>query len=87
MSNADVDWFYQELKDMGAQPAKGSPYKNEWVIDKSKALELTKFFAREFNIVKDGGGWWHHKTRWLTARFIGYRDKPDLYVSAIPRTR
>ncbi len=87
MSNADVDWFYQELKAIGGKPSTTGPFKSEWVVDKANALELTKFFAREFNIVKDGGGWWDHKTRWLTARFHGYRDKPDLYVSAIPRTR
>ena len=81
----DQVWFESQIRNIGGVPDTKGPYKFVFEVDSSYAVELTKFYAREFDIIKHGGGWWKHKTRNLIALLTGYTSRPGkLYVSAKP---
>lgn len=86
--NADEEWFVRAIEGLGAVPAKDSPYKNVWKATGNSTVELVKFFAREFNMIPNGGGWWNHRSRDLTAQFMSYASKPGwIYICCKPRSR
>ncbi len=79
----DQLWFEEQIKSYGAVLDTTSPYKFHFVIDAAKSVELVKWYAREFDPIINGGGWWKHKTRNLIAQLTGLSSRPGkLYMTA-----